>query len=197
MGTKTDIINAMLSMAGMSYSDGIDIDHPLASAAESLYQTKLRELLVANDGRGWWWNTDTIQLEADIHGRVFVPASILHLDVVEPVEHCGTVRRGEFLYNREGETFAFPLGTMIKAKAAVMMDVDDTPVAFREALRYACKAAFAAGPLVDNAAASREEQYLQAAMYALRQDNTAQSRPNMISGHAGTVARSIAWRYGR
>lgn len=197
MGTKTDIINAMLSMAGMSYSDGIDIDHPLASAAESLYQTKLRELLVANDGRGWWWNTDTIQLEADIHGRIFVPASILHLDVVEPVEHCGTVRRGEFLYDREHETFAFPLGTMIKARAAVMMDVDDTPVAFREALRYACKAAFAAGPLVDNAAASREEQLLQGVMYALRQDNTTQSRPNMISGHAGAVARSIAWRYGR
>lgn len=197
MNTKISIINAMLSMAGMSYSDGLDLDHPLYSAAESIYETKLKELLTANDGHGWWWNTDTITLTPDVHGRIYVPDSVLHLDVIEPVEHCGTVRRGELLYDRSRESYTFPQEVAIKARAAVMMDVDDTPVPFREALRYACKAMFAAGPIQEAVAEQRETQKLQAALYALQQDNTAQSRPNLINGQAGSFARSIAWRYWR
>lgn len=198
MNARHTIVNQMLALAGLAFSESKEINHPLYPTANTIIDNQNKMLQCGNNGKGWWWNTDTMELQSDANGYISVPSDILHVDVFYPKEHCDCVRRGSYLFDRNRQTFIFPEGTSVKAKVTLLIDIEDTPVVFKNALTHACLAEFAGGTINEPSAFQRETALTQQAIHDLRQDNAEQSRPNIIDNTAlGRMAYTRSWRYVR
>lgn len=96
--TTLDVVNACLDTMGESPLNALDADHPyVASALNALKSASTQE-----QGIGWWFNQDTIELPLDPNtGVCYFPGDVTSLDTGDP----RITQRGRRLYDRANGTF--------------------------------------------------------------------------------------------
>lgn len=91
----------------------------------------LRQVTKEICGRGWHFNTDyDYVLSVDGSGNIPIPTTAAHVDP-EVTTNKDYVRRGDYLYDRENQTFDFAAGTSVKCRVIWMFDFEDLPQSFR------------------------------------------------------------------
>lgn len=96
--TKLTVVNACLATMGESPLNELEPDHPYVQVA----LMALDAALVGELGRGWWFNTDQMQLIPDaVNGTVPVPDDFLEIDT----SWTQLVERGGKLFDRINQTY--------------------------------------------------------------------------------------------
>lgn len=180
MDRESQIFNRMLGIAGLAFSEGIEIDHPFAPTARNLIQTVRQQMALGDDRSqrmGWWFNTDTITFYRS-GDEILLPDNILRLDVIEPVMHKGAIRRGNRLFNKVLQSFTFEED--VTCLVTLDLDLDDTPVAFQALVEAECCRRFAISPLSAMGQAQAFQQEAAVAQAQLIQEDNSQKPANVI-----------------
>ncbi|WP_283250046.1 phage tail protein (plasmid) [Ralstonia syzygii subsp. celebesensis] len=130
-------MNACLDTMGEAPLNALDLDHPFVAAALN----KLNEANTLEQTRGWWFNTDGVQLTPDVTtGYVYVPADTLDLRPPYP----SLTQRGRRMYDRTNSTFdlrtlASQAGGSFNCVVVREIPFDDLPVLAQHLVK--CRAA--------------------------------------------------------
>lgn len=183
MNRESQIFNRMLGIAGLAFSEGIEIDHPFAPAAKNLITTVRRQLALGDNRTqrmGWWFNTEPMTILLSMNEAI-VPDDVLRLDVVGSSQHLDVIRRGDRLWNRAAQSFDFPDEDQIECIVTLDLPLDETPEAFQAAVEAECCRRFAVSPLnaVGQAQAFAEE--FAVAIQQLVQEDDAQKPANVLT----------------
>jgi len=118
--TELDIVNSCLKSMGRSPINSLTGGSPIIASA----QNSIRSAMMEEQGIGWWFNTEFLQLDADTDGFVYVPADTLAL-VVEANPPWMTTRGSRLYDNRKGDYFT----TTGKTKVVLtrLIPLDDLP----------------------------------------------------------------------
>lgn len=99
MLTELDVVNACLATLGETPLVELSDDHPMVPSARQ----DLREAMVQEMGRVWWFNTDYCQLSgANKEGFVYTPADAISVKVIGRDDLTMRSRR---LYDRYTSTY--------------------------------------------------------------------------------------------
>lgn len=91
--SQLEIVNDMLSNLGEAEVNSLTTGHPLATRGVSvLNRSNARE-----QTKGWWFNTELVELAPDTQGNIFVPTDTLKVDPWKP--SLNYTQRGRLLYN--------------------------------------------------------------------------------------------------
>jgi len=137
--SRLDVVNDMLALMGEAPLLSEDEGHPL-------YPQAVRTLNVASyrtQARGWWFNTEKIQLQPDaVSGNINLSPDVIRVD---PRDDClNYVQRGRKLYN----AFAGPsvdryvFTTPVSVWLVRHVPFEDLPVPAQLAVSYAAQVDF-------------------------------------------------------
>jgi hypothetical protein len=108
-----------LATLGESPLNAVDPDHPFVPSA----QNSLNQALTQEQGKGYWFNTDFLNLMPDpATGYIYVPKDAITVEVQDPA----IIQRGRRLYTRVGGSFEFK--TPIYARVVREIPFDDLPM---------------------------------------------------------------------
>lgn len=98
--TQLDVVNEMLGAMGETGINTLVNAHPLATRGINI----LRTVNAREQGQGWWFNTEVMELVPTADKRIILPDDILKIDPVKP--QLNFAQRGQYLYKlstRRGE----------------------------------------------------------------------------------------------
>lgn len=126
--TELEAVNEMLMSIGQAPVSTLNVSgiHDVNIAKAELLKVSRRI-----QSRGWNWNSDDdYKLNPDADGVVLVPTGALRVDAEDPFDNF-VVRRhdtkGLALYNRDENTFVFPVGTPVPVKVVWGYAFEDLP----------------------------------------------------------------------
>lgn len=91
--SQLEIVNDMLATLGEAAVNSLTTGHPLVTTGiRVLTRTSARE-----QTKGWWFNTELVELTPDTQGNIFVPEDTLKVDPWQPT--LNYTQRGRVLYN--------------------------------------------------------------------------------------------------
>lgn len=157
----------------------------------------LRQVTKEICGRGWHFNTDyDYTLSVDGNLNIPIPTTASHVD---PERSTGKdyVRRGDFLYDRENQTYDFAAGTSVKCRIIWMFDFEDLPQSFRTYVAMRAANRFVQQTLGDEGNVQFSQQELALARAEAVADDVRRSDNNMITGSyslSSIFRRRRQWR---
>lgn len=192
--TELEAVNLMLAAIQEAPVSTI-ADETIEDAAIAL--SMLRQVTKEVLGRGWHFNTDyDYVLSVDGNGNIPIPTTASHVD---PERSTGKdyVRRGDFLYDREEQTYDFAAGTSVKCRIIWMFDYEDLPQTFRTYIAMRAANRFVQQTLGDegNVQFSKEEMMMARAEAVA--DDVRRSDTNMLTGsytNYNVIRRRRQWR---
>jgi hypothetical protein len=164
-----------------------------AAIALSMLRQVTKEVL----GRGWHFNTDyDYVLSVDGSGNIPIPTTASHVD---PERSTGKdyVRRGDFLYDRENQTYDFTAGTSVKCRIIWMFDYEDLPQTFRTYIAMRAANRFTQQTLGDEGNVHFSKEELMMARAEAVADDVRRSDVNMLTGSVtnyNVIRRRRQWR---
>lgn len=122
--TKLQAINTMLSVVGEPPVNSLTSQRADSFIAQSLLDEVAREVLTY----GWQFNTeDNVALTPETTtGYIYISDSVVRVDMDPRYDDTyDIVVRGNRLYNRKTNSYAFP--AIIQVQQVILMDFDDLP----------------------------------------------------------------------
>lgn len=121
--TELDVVNDMLGAMGELGINTLVNAHPLATKGRNILKTcSARE-----QSKGWWFNTEVIELAPTSDGKIVLPDDILKLDPVAP--QLNYAMRGGYLYKlstaRGEDPYKFDMH--ITVQLVRLLSFDDLP----------------------------------------------------------------------
>lgn len=142
MGTKLDIVNAMLRATGERPHNTLQTQHPSVLTAIDKVNEKNDEV----QSRGWWFNRERhFRMVPDGNGHIAIPQNALSFSLVSPAlqrsTHEGKVRyvqRGDTVYDSWNHTDVLPAGTVLYADLTTLLPIEELPLVAFNYLRAIC-----------------------------------------------------------
>lgn len=185
-----DVVNGCLATMGESPLNALDADHPYVQAAlQVLNSSNNLEL-----SRGWWFNTDEIDLVPDmLTGFVPAPADALNIDTA----YTRIVQRGTRMFDRMTSTYdlrAFMSEAGLSViRAVIVRDIpfEDLPLTAQYVVSHRAKMSFQAAYDADQQRFAIIGQLYQQAFNTLKADDIRNSNVNMFNspGVAAKLSR--------
>lgn len=99
--SELDVVNDCLALLGETSLNSLDDEHTyVADARRALRIANVRE-----QGKGWWFNRERVQLTPDPQSNfIYVPEDTISIDPVSAWTHL--VQRGRRLYDPQGAGYA-------------------------------------------------------------------------------------------
>lgn len=189
--TELDIVNACLKSMGRSPINSLSGGSPIIASARECIETALME----EQGIGWWFNTEYLELDADTDGFVYTPADTLALDVEANPPWMAT--RGNRIYdNRKGDYFK----TTGKTKVVItrLIQLDDLPYQAQRLVQTAAVLGFQDAFDADDAKIKTATAAYQKAYAILKAQHIRAVGANVLNqGSAGSVQQRTRRFYGR
>lgn len=123
MVTQLDVVNECLAIMGEVGLSSLSEYHAFKPAILN----KLSSQLALIQSRGWWYNTEELELTADVNdSRVYVPGDTVSVVVLD--KRPLLTQRGRVLYDLRAGSDKFPAGTTFKARVMRQLAIEDLPV---------------------------------------------------------------------
>lgn len=121
--TKLQAINTMLSVVGEPPVNSLSAQRADSLIAQNILDEVAREVL----SYGWQFNTenDVLMTPETSTGYIYIGDSIVRVDMDPIYQNYDIVIRGNRLFNRKTNTYAFT--EEIKVIQIILMDFDDLP----------------------------------------------------------------------
>lgn len=135
---QLDVVNDMLGAMGEAGINSLVNAHPLATRGVNI----LRTSSAREQAKGWWFNTEIVELVPANDGRVILPEDILKIDPVQPT--LNYTQRGGYLYRlntRRGEDphkFTGP----VEVQLVRLLDFEDLPTTAQDYISAAAQLDF-------------------------------------------------------
>lgn len=176
--TELDIVNSCLKSMGRSPINSITGGSPIIASAQS----SLRTAMLEEQGIGWWFNTEFLNLDADTDGFVYVPADTLAL-VVEANPPWMTTRGSRLYDNRVGDYYK----TTGKQKVILtrLIPLDDLPYQAQRLVETSAVLGFQEAFDADSTKITIATSAYQKAFAILKAQHTRAVAANMLTQGAG------------
>lgn len=126
--TELDAVNVMLSTIGETPINSLDASSGLADAV--IARQILSEVAVQVQEEGWHFNTEhNFVLTPTTSGEIFVAPNVIEIDTVEGDREVDVAIRGNRLYDRTNQTYAFTKD--LKCKVVILLEFEELPQAAR------------------------------------------------------------------
>lgn len=124
--TELEAVNTLLDIIGESPINTLESSgHVDAAKARSTLSEVNRRI----QSKGWHWNTETMELPlSSPEKNIYLPANTMRCAV--PGQSVDVVQRGNRLYDRRNNTFAFE--RPLKVELVLLLPFEDLPQAARE-----------------------------------------------------------------
>ena len=192
--TELEAVNMMLAAIQEAPVSTIT-DETIEDAAIAL--SMLRQVTKEILGRGWHFNTDyDYVLSVDGNLNIPIPTTASHVDP-ERSTSKDYVRRGDFLYDREEQTFDFAAGTTVKCRIIWMFDYEDLPQTFRTYIAMRAANRFVQQTLGDEGNVQFSKEEVGMARAEAVADDVRRSDSNMLTGsytNYNVIRRRRQWR---
>ena len=121
--TTLDVVNEMLGAMGETGLNSLVNAHPLATRGLNI----LRTVNSREQGKGWWFNTEVLELVPTADKRIILPDDILKIDPVKP--QLNFAQRGKYLYKlvtKRGEN-PYSFDGPIEVQIVRLVSFEDLP----------------------------------------------------------------------
>lgn len=179
---RLSVINAMLASTGMAPLTANDTQHPRYKQASS----KLDEIDVEFQTRGWWFNTTTETLTQNQAGEVPFASNAVHVD---PIDRSKVyVMRELKLYDLTDATFI--LNEDVKVNVKYQLPFDELPPIARSYVLARARHDFFLDQDGSNPKLQRYAQMAQASWEALQCEHLKNADVNFFDGAASLWYRT-------
>ncbi|MNP16016.1 hypothetical protein D3C76_1083940 [compost metagenome] len=189
--TELDIVNACLKSMGRTPINSLAGGSPIIASAKECIETALME----EQGIGWWFNTEFLELDADTDGYVNIPADTLALDV-EANPPWMTTRGSRIYDNRIGDYYK----TTGKTKVVLtrLVPLDDLPYQAQRLVQTAAVLSFQDAYDADDAKIKTAQAAYDKSYTIIRAQHIRAVGANVLNQGAGAMSQQRTRRfYGR
>ncbi len=189
--TELDVVNACLQSMGRSPLNSLASGSPIIASAQQC----LRDALMEEEGIGWWFNTEYLELSPDANGFVFVPTDTLGL-VVDANPPWMTQRGNRIYDNRVGDYYK----TTGKTKVVLtrLVPLDDLPYQAQRLVQCSAVLSFQDSYDADELKIKTATAAYQKAYTIIKAQHTRAVAANMLEqGGAGSTMQRTRRFYGR
>lgn len=187
--TELEAVNVMLTNIGEapvnSLSSGVGLD---ASTAQTVLKESSRDV----QSRGWFWNTELLELTPDSNKELILPGNTLRARPINQYSSYAYIYRNGKLYNREPFKNTTEFDGGVEVEAVQELSFTTLPETARRYITLIAARLFQERKLGVNAI-SQQNRHDEARAYAiLRQEENASARRNV--GRASQSMRRILER---
>lgn len=168
------VTNDMLGLLGELPINSIEANHPVVPRA-------LQHISYENSvlqAERWWFNCETIQVQPQPNGQIFLPNDTLSADSLD--RYPNLTVRGNRLYDLDKATDRFPVGTKITLRLHRLVPFDECPVSARAHIAARAKLAFQASIDGDEAKTRLLQNEFQQSLMRLNTEHTRNIKANMF-----------------
>lgn len=183
MFTELDVVNACLATLGELPLVELTDEHPMAAAA----QTNLKEALVTEMHRQWWFNTDFVTLAPTEEGYIYAPEDAVAVKVDGSPE---LILRGRRLYNRYTSTY--DMQGAVRAIVVRNIPFDDLPSPAQILVKDSCVMQFQINYDSDNAKTAQLNEKYANSYRLLNAEHSRQIQANGLESPYAALARHNA-----
>lgn len=189
--TVLEAVNTMLSCAGESPVNTLDttgmVDVAVAVAT-------LNEISRSVQSVGWHFNTeDDYPLVRDVEGFIYLPPSIITVDVNDSSPSLIPVQRGLRMYDRLNHTYLFTAD--LKASVQLLLEWDELPQTARYYILIKAARAFQARVLGADSLHRFSEADEMSALVALQEAEGKSGNYNMFQNYSAANIMNTTWSF--
>lgn len=198
--TELEVVNSCLATMGETPLNTLEEDHSYKAAALS----KLSETNRIEQKRGWWFNSEYIELVPDVSGFIYVPMDALAIKTIERVSPK-YAQRGRRLFNVVNNNYIWTHNVWIDLVR--LIPFLDLPFHAADAVSYGAVLRFQREFDGDGTRSQQIAQDYSRARTELSAENVRNVRPNLLAtrsnlnkmgliGGTGSTGGRIPWTPG-
>lgn len=180
--TQLDVVNRCLASMGEAPINSLATNNAIVTSAINAFNTAL----LSEQGRGWWFNTESIKLVPTTDQEYFVPSDVLGL-TADTNPPWLSIRARKLYDNRNGTKFE---GTQdVKVQVIRLVPFEDLPYHAQAMIRDAAVLLFQSDFDGDQEKMANADRAFQNSFILCRSEHIRAVRANML--YQGGVGQSI------
>lgn len=128
MLNELEIVNAMLWINSEARVSTLSSTNPSVQDAKAVLNT----VNTSVQKRGWWFNTEVIDLVSTLDNEIIIPSNTLSIDPMDTRKNY--TQRGTRLYDLTNNTYK--ISETVKVRLVILLDINELPLVVLDYIRH-------------------------------------------------------------